>query len=225
MYRILLLFANLLLYWILAGIMGNMYNSSYCTTNPKCDAYVYGTGCVKNPASTNGSVHVECRKDKQDTSKMFSLDSKMNSAWGVWALNLTLAIGCVVGYFIKKDDVDMLWVDLTLISITSLVFCNVWIGYCSMFHGTCGQDTECVESSNPIIKPTLCSKITENCLTRDTTCNDNQTRNILKVQCVSNVSDDDKGEASNANKGMIVSTVLWSLIYIGVVIWKIDDIL
>ena len=224
MYRILLLFANLLLYWILAGIMGNMYNSSYCTTNPKCDAYVYGTGCVKNTGSRNGSVHVECRK-KPDTSKMFSLDNKYNSALGVYITNFILMIACVVGYFIKKDDVDMLWVDLTLIIITSLVFSSAWFHYCLMFHTECGKDTKCVENSNTITEVTTCSKITEDC-SPDTTCtSDDQNVNILKVQCTSNVSDDDKEETSNAYKGMIVSTVLWSLIYIGVVIWKIDDIL
>tara|TARA_Y100001960_G_scaffold205957_1_gene214985 strand:+ start:254 stop:931 length:678 start_codon:yes stop_codon:yes gene_type:complete len=224
MYRILFLAANLLLYWILCGFMGNMYNNSYCTSNPKCDAYVYGTGCVKNPNSRNGSVHVECRK-KPDTSKMFSLDSKYNSALGVYITNLILMVTCIGVYLNKKDDVDMLWVDLILIIITSLVFSSAWFHYCLMFHTECGQDTKCVENSNTITEVTTCSKITEDC-SSDTTCtSDDQNVNILKVQCTSNVSDDDKEETSNAYKGMIVSTVLWSIVYIGLVIWNIDNIL
>jgi len=204
--------------------MGTMYNNSYCTTNPKCEAYVYGTGCVKNTASRNGSVHVDCRKKPHDP-LMISLDAKYKSAVGVYVTNFILMIAYVVGYFIKKDDVDMLWVDLTLITITSLVFSSAWFHYCLMFHTECGQDTECVEKSNTITEVKKCSKITENCLTPDTTCaSDDQHIHILKVQCTSNVSDDNKEEATTAYKGMLGSTILWSFLYIGVVVWNYEEI-
>ena len=102
MYRLVLLSLNILLYWSLCGFMGTMYNNSYCTTNPKCEAYVYGTGCVKNTASRNGSVHVDCRKKPHDP-LMISLDAKYKSAVGVYVTNFILMIAYVVGYFIKKE--------------------------------------------------------------------------------------------------------------------------
>ena len=218
MKREILLSFNILLYWILCGIMGNMYTSGYCSSNPKCEAYVYGTGCVKDVNSSNGSVEVKCQKASSDDTTISNLDTKFKGAIGLFVLNILLMIGGLIFYY-NNNDYDQWKLEVGLIVITSAILCSTWVTYCVKFYNECGYDAECIKNPNTIIQKNDCTTLTE--CSSGTECNG--TRNILKVQCKSTVTDDTKENASNAYKGMIASTVIWSMMYIGIVIYIFID--
>mgnify|MGYP001426293973 CR=1 FL=1 len=209
---------NILLYWILCIIMGNMYTSGYCSSNPKCEAYVYGTGCVKDANSSNGSVEVKCQRTGSDDTTISNLDNQFNGAIAVFVFNLVLMVVCGL-YYMNNKDYDQWWSEVGLIVITSGIWCSAWFTYCYKFYHECGDDTKCIKDLNTITEKIDCTALTE--CSSGTKCNG--TRNILKVQCKSNVKDDTKEEASTAYKVMIGTTVLWSIIYIGRVFYIFSD--